>query len=80
MSAGEEQEFCIAPVLVIRRCGACGQGQLKPNGVVYPTAPVQYLHACDKDGCEGKANFTKRYPFVRFHHIDDWNTGVAAEL
>jgi len=47
---------------VDQRCPTCGQGWMRPNGVVQPTTPPQYEHSCN--ACGHTQIYGMRYPYT----------------
>ena len=47
---------------VDEKCPDCGQGWMRPTGIVKPTLPPQYEHACN--ACGSKRDYGVRYPYV----------------
>lgn len=43
-----------------QKCSACGNGWMRPNGIVNPTNPPSYEHSCTS--CGAKATYGVRYP------------------
>lgn len=49
-------------------CTECGDGYMRPDGVVYAKNPYQYPHTCDN--CGAKAVFDVSYPCIRYVYKD----------
>lgn len=47
-------------------CDKCGNGRMRPEGVVYPTSPPQYPHVCDN--CGSKMTFRAMYPRIAYFY------------
>ncbi len=47
---------------VDQRCPECGNGWMRPNGVVQQTNPPQYEHTCTN--CGAKRTYGMRYPYI----------------
>jgi len=45
-----------------QRCPACGNGWMRPNGVVETTNPPQYGHACNV--CGYQQTYGMRFPYT----------------
>jgi transposase-like protein len=46
---------------VDEKCPVCGQGYMRPTGIVLTSQPALFEHKCTK--CNYKANYTVRYPY-----------------
>lgn len=46
--------------VVDEKCQNCGQGWMRPNGIVLTTNPPQFQHTCTN--CGHKQNYTVKYP------------------
>jgi predicted RNA-binding Zn-ribbon protein involved in translation (DUF1610 family) len=47
---------------VDQKCPACGNGWMRPNGVVQTTNPPQYDHACTN--CGHTQTYGMRFPYT----------------
>jgi len=47
---------------VDEKCPSCGQGWMRPTGIVLTSNPPQYPHKCNACGYE--ATYGTRYPYV----------------
>jgi transposase-like protein len=47
--------------VVDQKCPVCGQGYMRPNGVVNQTNPPSYEHSCTS--CGHTATYGMRYPY-----------------
>ena len=45
------------------KCPTCGNGYMRPNGIVYMTTPQQFEHKCTN--CDHKQPFGVRFPFIQ---------------
>jgi len=43
-----------------QQCPACGQGWMRPNGIINQTNPPSYEHSCTS--CGHKQTYGMRYP------------------
>lgn len=44
------------------KCPVCGQGYMRPTGLVLSGNPPQYEHKCTN--CDYKQHYTVRYPYI----------------
>jgi hypothetical protein len=44
------------------RCPVCGNGWMRPTGIVLTSQPPHFEHKCN--ACDYKQNYTVRYPYV----------------
>lgn len=56
-------------------CDKCGDGYMRPDGVVIPTLPAKYPHTCDN--CGARAEFDVQYPYIGYIYKD---TGTRANI
>lgn len=47
---------------VDERCPKCGQGWMRPTGIVNNTNPATYEHSCNR--CGNVSFYTVRYPYT----------------
>ena len=48
---------------VDERCPKCGNGFMRPNGLVKTSNPPKYPHSCNA-GCGHTADYGVRYPYI----------------
>jgi ribosomal protein S27AE len=47
---------------VDERCPKCGQGYMRPTGIVQDTNPPLFEHSCNQ--CGNVSFYTVRYPYI----------------
>lgn len=47
---------------VDERCPVCGQGWMRPTGIVLTSNPPQFPHKCTN--CDYKQTYSVRYPYI----------------
>jgi hypothetical protein len=67
----------VQTVLVDYVCDSCGEGEMRPTGLVIDTYPQQYPHFCSKCGT-GKT-FPVTYPMVRHIAQGEWKPAEAGK-
>ena len=45
-----------------QRCPNCGDGYMRPNGIVNPGPPASFEHRCNV--CGAKSFYNVRYPYI----------------
>ena len=54
----------IRPIEIDFTCDSCGEGKMRPTGVMLCSNPPQFPHTCINCGAE--QTFREKYPMVRY--------------